>query len=94
MLLLVGLHPLYDPLARHLGILLERLLILHSLLDVQRLGHVATFLDTGSLAHHLLPLLQRWELVDVHAGPSGPDDPSDRGDVRDRDVIAHDEPGL
>ncbi len=94
MFLVVALHALHDPLARHLGILVNLALILQLLLDIQRFGHVTTSLHTGSLAQHLLPLLQGRELVDIHAGPTRPNDPSDRRDVGDGDVVAYDKPGL
>lgn len=83
-----------DPLCGLLGVLFREFRVLHPLLDRQGFWDVAPSLDRRPRAHHLFPLLERGELVDVDARPAGINHPADRRDVGDRDVISDNEARL
>lgn len=56
-------------------------LVLEQLLDRVRVGDVAALLDAWARSHALFPGLERWELVNVDAGPPGAGNPAVMRDV-------------
>ena len=79
LLVLLVLHPLHNPPARLLGILVRRLLVLHNLLHLAEVvGHIHALVDSGALLNRLQPGLDFWEAAGLDAGPFAPVDCTQR----------------
>jgi hypothetical protein len=68
-LLRISCHPLLNPLPTLLSMLLHLLWILAQFLHTVRIRNVSSLLHSWPSQHPLIPRLQRWELVDIDAGP-------------------------
>ena len=84
--------PPHNPLTMILSILLLPLLALHLLLHLKLLRYIQPPLHSRSLINRIHPLLDRFELTDVHACPFGPVHPAEARKVCDSAFIAY-EPG-
>jgi hypothetical protein len=75
LLVLLVLHPLHDPPARLLRVVVRRLLVLHNLLHLAEvIGHVHALVDSGTLLDRLQPGLDLGEAAGFDAGPFAPVD--------------------
>lgn len=75
LLVLFILHPLHDPPARLLGIVVRRLLVLHDLLHLAEvIRHIHTLVNSGTLLNRLQPGLDLGETAGLDTGPFAPVD--------------------
>ena len=75
LLVLLILHPLHDPSARLLGIIVRSLLVLHDLLHLAEvIRHIHTLVNSGTLLNRLQPGLDLRETAGLDTGPLAPVD--------------------
>jgi hypothetical protein len=77
----IFLHALLHPGSGLCGVFFHLRLVLEQFLDRVRVRYMATLLDAWARGHALFPGLERWELVNVDAGPAGAGNPAVMRDV-------------
>lgn len=77
----VFLHALLHPGSAFGSMFFHLRLVLEQLLDRVWIRYVSTLLDAWASGHALFPRLERWELVNVDAGPTGAGNPAIVRDV-------------